>query len=194
MREIFIAADCSHCWGEAAAEAKAPAGWRFDWIVPAAEDAAMAVAALPEAAERAQRASGAAGRPAPGAQTTQHRPPLAARPTPRLSVVSGLPWQGYIGVELSLRQEGTRRWPAGSSAWVALVELVDAGTEGTPVSRALVRTVAGPLPLPQAGKRPLKHLKALRWPATALPERLQARAWIEGPNGALLAVAADRCP
>ena len=194
MREFFIAADCRHCWGEAAAEARPPAGWRFDWIVPTAVDAAMAVAALPEAADRAERLPGAGGRPAPGTQSAHQRPALPARQAPRLSVVSGPAWQGYIGVELSLRHAGGRRWPAGSSAWIALVELVDAGTEGTPVARALMRTVAGPLPLPQAGSQPLKHLRALRWPSTALPERLQARAWIEGPDGAVLAVAADRCP
>ena len=194
VREFFIAADCSRCWGEAATEARPPTGWRFDWIVPVAADAAMAVAALPEAAERAERAPGAVGRPAPGTQSAHQRPALPARQAPRFSVVSGPAWQGYIGVELSLRQDGDRRWPAGSSAWIALVELVDAGSEGTSVARALVRTTAGPLPLPQADGRPLKHLRALRWPASALPERLQARAWIEGPDGALLAVAADRCP
>ena len=197
VREFFIAADCSACWGEAEAEARPLPGWRFDWIVPMAADAAMAVAAPPEAAERAERLAGAPGLPAPtalAAQTSHHWPALAKPRWPALSVVSGPAWQGYIGVELSLRKVGTRRWPAGSSAWIALVEQVDAGSEGTSVARALVRTVAGPLPLPQAGGPPLKHLRALRWPATALPERLQARAWAEGPDGKLLAVTADRCP
>ena len=57
----------------------------------------------------------------------------------------------------------------------------------------LVRSVAGPLPLDGA-KRPISHLRALRWPESAQPTRLQARGWVEGPDGRLLAVAADRCP
>ena len=31
-------------------------------------------------------------------------------------------------------------------------------------------------------------------PETAQPTRLQARGWIEAPDGALLAIATDRCP
>ena len=38
------------------------------------------------------------------------------------------------------------------------------------------------------------HLRALRWPEGAKPERLQARGWIEAADGSLLAVAAQRCP
>jgi hypothetical protein len=55
--------------------------------------------------------------------------------------------------------------------------------------------MAGPLPLdgPAAGQS-LSHLRALRWPEGARPERLQARAWIEAPGGQILMMAADRCP
>ena len=37
----------------------------------------------------------------------------------------------------------------------------------------------------------LSHLRALRWPDGARPERLQGRAWIEAPNGQVLLMAAD---
>ena len=58
-----------------------------------------------------------------------------------------------------------------------------------------MRRVAGPLPLDssQPGQR-LTHLSALRWPETAKPERLHARAWLEAPDGRVLAMAADHCP
>ena len=71
---------------------------------------------------------------------------------------------------------------------------MSAGSDGTPIARSLLRSVAGPLPLGtlQPGKT-MTHLRALRWPASAEPTRLQARAWIEGPDGRLLAVAADAC-
>ena len=108
-----------------------------------------------------------------------------------------------FGLELQVPAAASSRLPAGSSGWLALVEPVPAGSDGTPVARALVRTVAGPLALDAAPPdqalirriRPtgVTHLRALRWPAGAEPTRLQARAWIEGPDGTILAVAADHC-
>ncbi len=195
VHEVFIAADCSACWAATGETAGAPGAsspaWRLDWIVPAAADADMAAAALPEAVERAQRL----GRPLPaGGQLKASRNAAAALPGLQLQVVSGPAWQGYIGVELSVHTQGRTRLPAGSSAWMALVETVDAGSEGSTLPRALLRTVAGPMPLPPHGAAPLNHLRALRWPASSLPERLRARAWIEGPDGRLLAMAGDRCP
>ena len=169
-----------------------PATWLFDWIAPGAEGAPLAAAALPEAADRIARL----GLALPGtSQTLQQAhaapPPLAGL---RLTASSGPAWQGYFGVQLTLQTRPGTALPAGSTAWLALVEQVDAGSDGTPVARSLLRSVAGPLPLStlQPGK-PLTHLRALRWPASAEPTRLQARAWIEGPDGRLLAVAADAC-
>ena len=202
-----MAADCADCWaaaGSSRAGATAAAiGWRFDWITPATDAAPLALAALPEAAERAQRA----GIPPPpaGGQRQLGRPAAARLPGLALAVASGPAWQGYFGVELKLQRGVPNSLPAGSSAWLALVERVPAGSEGSAIARELVRTVAGPLPLlgppaaPGAASKasagaPLTHLRALRWPETAQPARLQARAWIEGPDGRILAVAADRCP
>ena len=78
---------------------------------------------------------------------------------------------------------------------VYLPPLLPAGAEGSPVPRALVRSVAGPLPLaePPPGQS-VSQLRALRWPEGAQPQRLQARAWIEAPTGQVLLMAADRCP
>ena len=54
--------------------------------------------------------------------------------------------------------------------------------------------MAGPLPLGALRPgQPLNHLAALRWPEGTQVDRLQARGWVEGPDGALLAVAADHC-
>ena len=189
VQEAFIPADCAHCWSAPTALPGAP-GWRLDWILPAAANAPLAAAALAEAAERAARA---------GAE-----PAVAGRPSAlRLQVASGPAWNGYFGVQMTVQsaRAGSNRagLPAGSTAWLALVELLPAGTDGSPVARALVRSVAGPLPLdrPASGPplaQPLSHLRALRWPEGARPERLQARAWIEAPTGQVQLMAADRCP
>ena len=199
VAEAHFSADCAECWsappGPAAIPAPTTNTWRFDWISPGGDAAPLAAAALPEAAERAQRLGAApATSPAPARQQA------AAKPLPglRLRVQSGPAWQGYFGLQLTLAAAKPSALPAGATAWLALVEQVPAGTDGTPIARALVRSLAGPLPLDtvRAGKAmtPMTHLRALRWPAGAEPTRLQARAWIEAPDGRLLAVAADSCP
>ena len=198
-----MAADCADCWSAQPSPSPSPqartSGWRLDWITPAAVGAPLAAAALPEAAERAARTSAApqgAGQPLAGQ-------PLAGQ----LQVASGPAWNGYFGLQMTLQpaRAGSNRaaLPAGSTAWLALVELLPAGTEGSAVARALVRSVAGPLALDgqaaassadQSKPKLITHLRALRWPEGARPERLQARAWIESPTGQVLLMAADRCP
>ena len=206
VEEALFSADCADCWsapadGDATPASRPAPSWRFDWIAPGGDAAPLALGALPEAAERAQRLGWGSGLAMPVLQRQAASPP---RPGLQLQVVSGPAWQGYFGLQLTLRTPRTPRsappatpaavLPAGSTAWLALIEQVSAGSDGTPVARALVRSVAGPLPLAALvpGKA-LTHLRALRWPASAEPARLQARAWIEGPDGRLLAVAADRC-
>ena len=188
--ERFISADCADCWSAADAASAPPGAWWFDWIAstPAGSEAALAAAASTDAQERAQRAGG----PSPtGAQMLTVRGQLPRSAGLKLSVQSGPAWNGYFG----LRLEARGRVPAGSSAWLALVELIPANAEGSVAERQLVRSVAGPLPLDTLRTdRSMSHLQALRWPETAQPTRLQARGWIEGSDGALLAIASDRCP
>ncbi len=198
VAEAFFSADCADCWGAPAGPAiRAPTTntWRFDWISPGGRDAPLAAGALPEAAERAQRLG-----LAPATSPKPARWQTASKPLPglRLRVESGPAWQGYFGVQLSLAVASRNSLPTGATAWLALVERVPAGSDGTPIPRALVRSMAGPLPLDalKSGKAmtTMTHLRALRWPASAEPTRLQARAWIEAPDGRLLAVVADSCP
>jgi hypothetical protein len=188
--ERFISADCADCWSASDMAASAPGGWLFDWIAHTSTgtDAPLAAAASTDAQERAQRAGG----PSPtGAQTLIVRSTLPRAAGVKLSVQSGPAWNAYFG----LRLEARGRVPPGSSAWLALVELIPANAEGSVAERQLVRSVAGPLPLDALRSgRATSHLRALRWPETAQPTRLQARGWIETPDGALLAIATDRCP
>jgi len=190
LAETFIAADCPGCW--AGASPAAGVGWQLDWITPAGDNAPLAAAALADAAERLQRHGAAA--PTPAAPQLLRRASVQARPGLSLRVGAGPAWRGYFGVQLSLLPPPRPAWPAGTTAWLALVELLPAGSEGNSAPRVLVRSVAGPLPLDGArpGQR-LTHLRALRWPDTAKPERLQARAWLEAPDGRIIAMAADGC-
>jgi hypothetical protein len=187
--ERFISAECSTCWSDAAALPAPPDQWLLDWIVPSArgDDAPLAPAAPDEAAARARRVLNTGVN---DERTVEHRTAAGRASAARLGVASGPAFNGYIGVQL----DGRGRWPAGSSVWVALVESIAAGTNGTPLTRQLVRTVAGPLQPPElrSGK-PWRLLQALRWPETAKPERLLARAWLERPDGRIVAMAGERC-
>jgi hypothetical protein len=191
--EQFIAADCAACLAGQPPTAVAARGWQLEWITPTDENAPLAAVALPAAADRLQRAA----LPAPTASAAQvhRRTALQARPGLSLRVVASPAGQSNVGLQLSLLPPARPAWPTGTTAWLALVELLPARSEGNAASRALVRSVAGPLPLDtaQPGQR-LTHLRALRWPETAKPERLQARAWLEAPDGRVLAMAADHCP
>ena len=70
-----------------------------------------------------------------------------------------------------------------------LVERIPAGSEGTPVERRLVRTLVGPLALATlASERTVQHLRAVRVPENAKPERLSVVGWLETPAGRVLAV------
>ncbi len=214
--ERFISAECADCWASGAPALPGARAWTLDWITPTplGHDAALAAAALLESAERALRAEQAkqgklakqtkrAGSPS-GSAGAMGQPPAQQAgtriwtmpPNPksmRLSVRSGPAWHGYFGLSVKVQQR-RGRWPAGSTAWVALVEDLPAGSEGNAQPRQLVRSVAGPLSL-QAVRpgQPLTHWQAMRWPEGAKPERLRARAWIEAADGAILGMAADRC-
>jgi len=196
LTERFTSADCADCWA-AAPPGAASTGWLFDWIAPTPQgnDAPLATAAVAEARDRAQRLGGAAP---VASQVLVQREPAPRTPGLSLNVHSGPAWNGYFGLQLNVRG----RLPAGSTGWLALVEVLPAGSEGSTVERQLLRSVAGPLPLDSAGRpqtpqlgrtQGLQHLRALRWPEGAQPTRLQARGWIEGPDGRMLAVASDQC-
>ena len=186
--ERFVDAHCTACWS--ASGETAGAGWRLDWIVPGAtgDEAPMSAAAVPEAADRVRRS----GAPPPAAsQSVVRRTALTAAAAPRLEVQIGPAWHGYLALTLKVSGHA----PAGATGWLALVEELPAGAEGSPIARELVRTVAGPLPLAAlAPGRPLTHLRALRWPETARPERLRARGWVESTGGRVLRFASSECP
>lgn len=188
--ERFISADCDTCWTNAATPAAPADAWLLDWIVPSdrGDEAPLSAAAPAEAKERARRATGSAP---PTQEALTHRTALAPAGkagAARLSVAAGPAWNGYFGVQLDSRG----RWPRGSTAWLALVETIPLGTDGTPVARQLVRTVAGPIALdPRSPTH--RETRAMRWPETAKPERLRAMAWVESAGGVVLAFAHGRC-
>ncbi len=188
--ERFISAECSACWTDASAPVAGSDAWLLDWIVPSArgDEAPLSPAAPDEAAARARRVLNIGVND--DARTTVHRTSARRASAAKLTVASGPAFNGYFGVQI----DGRGRAPEDSGVWVALVESVPAGTDGTPVPRQLVRTVAGPFHPHELGSgKAWRVLQAMRWPETAKPERLLARAWIERADGRLVAMAGERC-
>ncbi len=186
--EAFLPADCMACWqAPAADEPSGPGTLRLDWIVPVegTDDAPLAAAALSEAAARLGAASNTA------VLRAQPVPPLPRGV--RLEVDSGLAWNGYIGLSFALRRGSRQPFPPDAGGWLALVERIPAGEDGSPVARQLVRALVGPLPLRMAaGTRTLNHLRAVLLPSNSQADRLAAVGWVQGADGRLLAATQSR--
>ena len=183
LLERFVPADCEVCWSVADLPAATSQGAVFvlDWIVPSAlgEAAPLSAASVAEAAARS-------GPLVPG-RTLQRQQALPAREGWSLAVQDGPAWNGYVALQLRVEGRG-KPTPAGAVGFLALVELVPPGEDGTPVARRLVRSLAGPLPL-NATQTDIVHLRALRVPFGAKAERLSSVGWIESPSGKVLALA-----
>ena len=195
--EHFIGADCLACWQVAppglGAMPVSAREWSLDWIAPTADDAAMAPAALPEAGERLARVNAELPARMASAPAAFDSVTALARPAPRrrFSVHSSLPHNGYMGVQM----HATGVWPAGSTGWIALVELIEPGVRDTQIPRRLVRVLVGPVALPAGpgARNAVAPLYGLRWPENAHAENLVATAWVEDAGGRITQIATDRC-
>jgi hypothetical protein len=186
MVERFISADCEACWRDATPLAQA-SSFVLDWIVPSARgsEAPLAIGAVLDASERA----GAL----PPDRTLLRDTALSTRSPLRLTVGDGPAMNGYFGVDLEARWVSKQRLPAGLVGYIAVVERIAAGSEGTPVARQLVRNLIGPIPL--AGLQathPFSEYRASRLPENAQPERLTVVGWVQSAEGQVLATANAR--
>ena len=181
--ERFINADCDTCWADAATLHTGRGDLPLDWIVPGArgDDAPLAMAASRDALDRLQALG--RGRPLPMDAVRGPRRPGAGS----LRVAHGLPFNGYIGTSIEMRAIEGGPW----TAWLALVEALPAGTEGSPVERNLVRNLLQ-LPWPEGSGR---HFEArpMAIPEGTHPDRLRVVGWIEDARGAIRAISASRC-
>ena len=134
LLERFISADCEACWSDTQAALPRPGAVALDWIVPGAagDDAPLSAAARQDSLDRLQ-AKGQASIP-----TT-----IPLQPSLVLRVARGPALGGYIGTSIALQAQ--KASDGLLTAWLALVETIPAGTDGTAVERNLVRnTLAHP--------------------------------------------------
>ena len=187
--ERYTSADCEACWratppGDGAKIKGQP--FVLDWIVPSShgDEAPLAPAALAEASQRLARS----GALSPD-ETLTTRMPLPSHSALSLQVEQGPGWYGYMALRMKTSFASNRPLPSGLAAYLALVEAVPAGEEGSPVPRRVVRTLVGPMSLQGlAAGHPVEQLQATRLPQNGKPERLVAVGWVETAAGHVLAV------
>ena len=99
--------------------------------------------------------------------------------------------KGYVGGSLTFAARGPVKQPL--TGWLALVELLPAGTEGSPVPRVLMRNLLSE-PIAPRATEPMGQLwRPMNVPDGADPERLQLLGWVSDARGRVLAAAQSRC-
>jgi hypothetical protein len=192
--ERFINADCADCWTDPATMPADRGAVALDWVLPGGrgEDAPLSAVATRDALKRLQ----ALGTPPP-ARSLALRTPREGR-AGALRVAHGLPVAGYLGASIAFTGPAGRAAGQPWSAWLALVEALPAGTEGSPVPRNLVRNL---LQLPWDGRNLLSKQERLKFfesrpmdiPAGTNTGRLRVIGWVQDAQGRIVAAAQSRC-
>jgi len=193
LLERFINADCAACWSSAPNPAATRDQVALDWIVPGlrGEDAPLSAAATRDGLARLQ----ALGLPIP--RQSDQAGNRSAR-AGGLRVAHGLPFNGYIGASITLRPAAAGEW----TYWLALVETLPAGTEGSPVERNLVRNllqgswVSRESPSKNGRQAPAARFfesRSMSIPAGAQAERLRVVGWVQDAKGHIRVIAQSAC-
>ena len=186
LRERFISADCEACWREPTPSP--PTGTLvLDWVLPGtqSDDAPLAAVARRESLERLESLR----QPAPNKRVQLSNKVQNGRYHVRVS--RGPVMNGYAGASLTFKSRAPVKLPL--TGWLALVEMVPAGTEGSPVPRVLMRNLLSE-PIAPRATEPMGQLwRPMNVPEGADPERLQVLGWVSDAQGRVLAAAQSRC-
>ena len=201
LMERFINADCETCWQDPTTPKAGEEDAVLDWIVPndsggKGDDAPLSAVASRDGLTRLE----VLGKSVPR-QTLSITHPLAGLKSLKgttLRVAHGLPLSGYLGTSIELKpvpQSATnQRW----TAWLALVETLPAGTEGTPVARNLVRNVFqavwnGDKKTSKTNQSRFFDARSMSIAQGVNPDNLRVIGWIEDAKGQVLAAVQSRC-
>lgn len=170
LLERFVNADCEGCWTDAKVREPKPGEVVLDWIVPGTrgDDAPLSAAARDDGLARLA----ALGRAVPAHDDLRHR--QRRGPPARLRVAHGLPFNGYLGASIELRQPGP-------------------GPLRTPVERNLVRNVLRVGWDARHGRQRLFESRPMNIPEGARPERLRVVGLLEDARGRIRGIAQSRC-
>ena len=194
LMERFINANCDTCWTDPATPVPSSKAVALDWVVPSrqGDDAPLSAVATRDALARLE----ALGKSVPTeSQTILHA--VKGIKGAALRVAHGLPVADYLGASIQLKPlSPAARQPL--TAWLALVETLPAGTEGSPVERNLVRTVLsrnwdGRKQLLKDEQNRLFESRSMNIAPAANPDRLRVVGWVEDEQGRVLLAAQSRC-
>ena len=198
LMERFTNADCADCWRDPATAKAAPGTAVLDWVLPGAQgdDAPLSGVASADALNRLTTLGQSVPR-------TSNATALAITPDPGLSrstlrVARGLALSGYVGASIALKPVPTQGKARVLTAWLALVETLPAGLEGSPVDRNLVRNVFQstwklPVKLSKTEQNHLFDQRSMSVAEGVNPDRLRVIGWLTDERGRVLAAAESVC-
>ena len=194
LTERFINADCSECWTDPATPRPGTNEIALDWIIPGSggDDAPLSAVATRDALARLEVLDKSV--PLKSLSASQGVQGMRGA---TLRVAHGLPVSDYLGASIELKPIAVAaKQPL--TAWLALVETLPSGTEGSPVERNLVRNVLqriwdGRKPLLKTEQNRLFETRSMNIAPAANTERLRVIGWIEDEKGRVLAAAQSRC-
>ena len=196
LLERVINADCDTCWVDSQSPHASNHELVLDWIVPGAlgDSAPLSIAASRDSAARLlQRGLAHPDR------VSHTRAVVVGLPGITVRVAHGVAVGGYVGASIRLTLEKGVNLKLPLQVWVALVEALPTGTEGSPVDRNLVRNVLQPLwdmhdPLSIANGVNLWELRPMNLGEGVQPQRVRLAAWLEDAQGQVLTAALSHCP
>jgi hypothetical protein len=193
LLERFINADCADCWTDPATPRAGRGTVALDWVLPGGQgdNAPLSAVATRDGIKRLA-ALGTSPPPASLNKKTQ-----VQTQTGTLRVAHGLPVSGYMGASIGFQVPA----PAATRTfigWLALVEVLPAGTEGSPMPRNLVRNL---VQTNWDGREQLSNKEQLRFiesrsmdiPAGMKTDRARVIGWVEDTQGRMVAAAQSRC-
>ena len=195
LLERFINADCEACWNDPATPAADSRQIALDWVIPGSkgEDAPLSPVANRDGLQRLQ----ALVMPVPSTSVASTHNVTGLKGV-SLRVAHGLTLGGYVGVSIGLKPANKLASRQPLTAWLALVESIPEGTEGTPIPRNLIRNVLqlnwkGVNKLSKKEHAGLIETRVMSVAAGVNPDNLQVIGWVEDSKGTVLAAAQSRC-
>lgn len=195
LLERFINADCESCWRDPATTAVKPGQLVLDWVLPGlrGDDAPLSAVATRDSLKRVQSLSMAV--PVESAVQLKKVGRLTGS---RLRVAHGPVINAYLGASMALKPRPRNSETQGWTGWLAVVERIPKGVEGSPVARNLVRNTLqidwrGQPASQDAAQNRFFESRVMGVPRGANPERLSVVGWLEDAQGQIVAAMQSHC-
>lgn len=195
LLERFVNADCENCWKDPATPKAASGQLALDWVTAGSQgaDAPMSAIATRDALTRLESL-----KKQPPATSSAQAQPVRGVKGASLRVAHGLPLADYVGASIELKPVPAAARGHNWTAWLALVEMLPAGTEGSPVARNLVRNL---LQVTWNVRKQLSETEQPRFfdqrsmsiSSGVDASRVRVIGWVEDHNGQIVAAAASQC-